>query len=60
MRCANCDAELVGAYCHACGQRAIGNDDLAVVPVMRQFADHLVHLDFKTLRSLACCWCRGC
>jgi hypothetical protein len=53
MRCANCDAELVGAYCHACGQRAIGNDDLAVVPVMRQFADHLVHLDFKTLRSLA-------
>jgi hypothetical protein len=30
MRCANCDAELVGEYCHACGQRALGDDDLAL------------------------------
>ena len=32
MRCANCGAELVGEYCHTCGQRSIGDDDLAMGP----------------------------
>jgi hypothetical protein len=52
MPCANCSAELVGEYCHACGQRALEDDDLAFGPLVRHVAHELVHLDFKTLHSL--------
>jgi hypothetical protein len=52
MRCANCGAELVGEYCHAWGQRAVGDDVLAVGPIVPNLADDLLHLDFKTVRSL--------
>ena len=52
MRCANCHAELVGEFCHACGQHVVEDDDLAFGPLVRHFAHELVHLDFKTLHSL--------
>ncbi len=52
MRCANCDAELAGEYCHACGQHAAEADDLAVGPLVRHFTHELLHLDFKTLHTL--------
>jgi hypothetical protein len=52
MRCANCGTELVGTYCHACGQRVSDNPELALTPLLRQFADELIHLDFKTLHTL--------
>ena len=45
MRCANCGAELVGEYCHTCGQRSIGDDDLAMGPTVRNLAGDLLHLD---------------
>jgi hypothetical protein len=52
-RCANCGSELVGDYCHVCGQQRIDNPEVSLRPFVRQFRDELVHLDFKTLRSLA-------
>ena len=53
MRCANCETELLGEYCHACGQHRLENADLSLSPVLRHFGDELLRFDFKTLRSLA-------
>jgi hypothetical protein len=52
MHCANCSTELVGQYCHACGQQVPTNPELALAPFVRQFAHELLHLDFKTIHSV--------
>jgi hypothetical protein len=51
--CENCGTPLAGEYCHACGQRRIAGDWQSVPRFLRQFAGELVHLDFKTVRSVA-------
>lgn len=53
VSCENCGTPLVGEYCHACGQKRIAGDWQSVPRFLRQFADELVHLDFKTVRSVA-------
>ena len=52
MQCANCGTELIGDYCHACGQRQVAADDLSVVAFLTRVGHELAHLDFKTLRAL--------
>lgn len=52
MRCANCSVELIGAYCHQCGQPAHAGE-LNLGAMLRRFADELVHVDFKSARSIA-------
>jgi hypothetical protein len=51
--CENCGTALVGEYCHECGQKRIAQDWQSVPRFLRQFAGELVHLDFKTVRSVA-------
>jgi hypothetical protein len=51
--CANCGTELIGQYCHQCGQQKIDADWHSVPRFLRTFADELVHVDFKSVRSLA-------
>lgn len=49
-RCENCDAELVGAFCHRCGQSA--RSPLASVRAfLRETLADLADFDSKTLRS---------
>ena len=52
MHCANCGTELVGEFCHSCGQHLVAPDEFAIVPLVRQFGSELAHLDFKSVRSL--------
>jgi hypothetical protein len=52
-RCENCGTDLAGAYCHACGQRAHEWDELTVRHALRTAADDVLHLESKTLRSMA-------
>jgi hypothetical protein len=52
-RCPNCGTPRLGEYCHACGQQAIDPHELRLFHHVRQAADELLHLDSKTLRSLA-------
>jgi hypothetical protein len=51
-RCANCETALVGAYCHACGQRTSAHGELS----MRRFLATGVHevsdVDSVLLRTL--------
>ena len=53
MRCANCGTELLGDYCHSCGQHRVAPDEFAILPLLRQFGSELAHLDFKSVRSMA-------
>lgn len=51
--CENCATPLAGEYCHACGQRALENGELTVRHALRTTADDVLHLESKTLRSMA-------
>ena len=51
--CANCGVALTGEYCHACGQRAIDDDELTVAHALKVGADEVLHLESKTLRTMA-------
>jgi hypothetical protein len=50
--CENCATELAGAYCHACGQRALEGNELTVRHALTTTADDVLHLESKTLRSM--------
>jgi len=50
--CANCGAELLGDFCHRCGQRRLGERPLSPRPFVHQFVVELLHFDFKSVRSL--------
>ena len=49
MRCANCGTELIGEFCHSCGQHRVAADEFAILPLVRQFGGELAHLDFKSV-----------
>lgn len=51
--CENCATPLAGEYCHACGQRALENGALTVRHALTTTADDVLHLESKTLRSMA-------
>jgi hypothetical protein len=53
--CANCGAELPGAYCAACGQKRLGEADRRFSHLLRQFVETATDLDGRfwgTVRSL--------
>ena len=51
-RCAACDAELTGAYCHACGERAAGTREESVIRVLGEAFQEAFSADGKLWRSL--------
>jgi hypothetical protein len=53
IRCGNCKTQLVGEYCHACGQKRVDADWHSIPRFLREFSDELIHLDFRTVRSVA-------
>ena len=48
--CANCDTKLVGAYCHACGQRA--HLHYKVQHLVEEFMEGIAHFDGRVWRTL--------
>lgn len=53
--CLNCNADLVGGWCHACGQKA-ASTRLAMHDVVHDATHEFLHLDgkiFRTVRLLA-------
>ena len=48
--CANCDTVLVGAFCHACGQKADLHDKLK--HLVEEFAEGIAHFDGRLWRTL--------
>lgn len=50
--CGNCDAPLTGAYCAACGQKALHDQDRRFVVLLRGFIAELSSLDGRFWRSL--------
>ena len=52
MNCGYCHAELLGPYCHACGQKAIEEDALSARAIAAELWAHVPASDFKTLTSL--------
>jgi hypothetical protein len=51
--CANCGTPQVAAYCGSCGQKRVAAEELTLAHHARRVADEVLHLDSKTLRSLA-------
>lgn len=50
--CRNCDAPLTGAYCAACGQKALHDQDRRFVTLLLGFFAELSSLDGRFWRSL--------
>jgi hypothetical protein len=53
--CPSCGAELVGTYCHRCGEKVFHEKDLALTHFLQHGLHDLTHLDskiFATLRYL--------
>jgi len=48
--CANCETEMVGAFCHACGQKAHLHDKLK--HLVEEFAEGIAHFDGRLWRTL--------
>jgi hypothetical protein len=48
--CANCQTEMVGAFCHACGQKAHLHDKLK--HLIEEFAEGIAHFDGRLWRTL--------
>ncbi|MFN3538301.1 MAG: DUF3667 domain-containing protein, partial [Brevundimonas sp.] len=48
--CLNCDAPLVGAFCHACGQKAHLHSRLN--HLVEEFAEGVAHFDGRLWRTL--------
>src|SRR4026209_2435112 len=49
--CRNCGAELLGRFCHQCGQKAIASR-VSVRDFLHEAADELAHLDGKIFQTL--------
>ena len=50
--CANCGAELTGAYCAACGQKRLVDADRRIGHLLRQFISAATDLDGRFWRSI--------
>ncbi|MGZ9113841.1 MAG: DUF3667 domain-containing protein [Brevundimonas sp.] len=48
--CANCETAMVGAFCHACGQKARLHDKLS--HLVEEFAEGIAHFDGRLWRTL--------
>ena len=49
-RCANCDTQLTGPYCHQCGQTAHVHRSL--LHILEELAHGILHFDTKSWRTL--------
>jgi hypothetical protein len=52
VHCANCGERLLGAYCHACGQKRLAEGDRRLGHLLRQFVEVATDLDNRVWRSL--------
>ena len=55
VRCSNCGTDLVGAYCHACGQKRFVESDRRFGHLLHQFLASATDLDgrfWRTVRAL--------
>jgi len=52
VECVNCGTELVGKFCHKCGEKKVGRSDFALSNFVKEVFEKFTHLDSKLLRSL--------
>lgn len=55
IKCNNCCAELKGAYCQNCGEKAVSDNDFSVLSLIKLSFSTITNFDskfFKTFRSL--------
>jgi hypothetical protein len=50
--CTNCQAELIGKFCHSCGEKRLSRKDLSLRHFVGELFKSATHLDSKVLRSL--------
>ena len=49
--CVTCGTQLVGKFCHKCGEKKLSRDDFTVKQFLKQGVDVFTHFDSKVLRS---------
>lgn len=50
-KCANCETELFGVYCHNCAEKSVKDEDFQVRRLINNFLVSLTSLDSKFLRT---------
>ena len=51
-KCVNCKTDLIGDYCHACGEKVVSPKDFTLVKLAEQTVDVFTHLDSKLYGSI--------
>ena len=49
--CANCNTELIGKFCHNCGEKKVSRKDFAASNFLQEAFEKFTHFDSKFLRS---------
>lgn len=52
VTCSNCGMELIGAYCHACGQKRFVESDRRFAHLLQQFVHSATDVDGRIWRSV--------
>jgi|GEM_PF-672486 len=50
--CPSCDEEMLGEYCHACGERSAASQDPSLRGFFREGLEEVVDVDSRSLRTL--------
>lgn len=50
--CANCGAELIGKFCHECGEKKVSKKEFAAAGIIKDAFEKFTHFDSRLLRSL--------
>lgn len=51
--CKNCRTNLIGEYCHTCGEKVVTDKDFSFSKLLGQVIDIFTHLDSKLFRTAA-------
>lgn len=51
-RCLHCDTELLGSYCHVCGEKRFSRNDLVLKSFAKNFITSFTEIDGKFIQSI--------
>ena len=49
--CKNCSAQLVGKFCHNCGEKVVEKTDFSLKTLLHQFVDGVFNIDSKVYKT---------
>ncbi len=51
QKCKSCNTDLLGDYCHLCGEKIVHENDFSIIKIIEQGIDIFTHIDSKIYKS---------